>query len=169
MNRAADLAGCEAIRDWLTQRCGIHYPQHKTDLLRQRLTRVQRAFTLNDLGEMARRLNSEANHDLQLAVMHAASTNHTYFFRETEVLVYAVGIDGQGQATFQRPAPPVQPPPWSAWLARNSWFLRGCSAPNSQIFHPRAQLQPGPRTRPRERRGSERSGQERRPPIRCCC
>ncbi|MEY4634981.1 MAG: hypothetical protein RJA55_779 [Acidobacteriota bacterium] len=31
--------------------------------------------------------------------------------RETEVLVYAVGIDGQGQATFQRPAPPVQPPP----------------------------------------------------------
>ncbi|OYU17533.1 MAG: chemotaxis protein CheR [Rhodobacteraceae bacterium PARR1] len=86
MNAAADLAGCEAIRDWLTQRCGIHYPQHKTDLLRQRLTRVQRAFTLNDLGEMARRLSSEANHDLQLAVMHAASTNHTYFFRETEVL-----------------------------------------------------------------------------------
>jgi VWFA-related protein len=31
--------------------------------------------------------------------------------RETEVLVYAVGIDGQGQPTFQRPAPPVQQPP----------------------------------------------------------
>ena len=30
--------------------------------------------------------------------------------RETEVLVYAVGIDGQGQATFQRPAPPIQQP-----------------------------------------------------------
>jgi VWFA-related protein len=30
--------------------------------------------------------------------------------RETEVLVYAVGIDGQGQATFQRPQPPVQQP-----------------------------------------------------------
>lgn len=86
MTYVSDTAGCDAIRDWLSQRCGIHYPPHKTDLLRQRLTRVQRAFTLNDLGEMARRLSSEANHDLQLAVMHAASTNHTYFFRETEVL-----------------------------------------------------------------------------------
>ena len=30
--------------------------------------------------------------------------------RETEVLVYAVGIDGNGQATFQRPAPPIRQP-----------------------------------------------------------
>jgi VWFA-related protein len=31
--------------------------------------------------------------------------------RETEVLVYAVGIDGQGQPTFTRRTPPVQQPP----------------------------------------------------------
>ena len=30
--------------------------------------------------------------------------------RETEVLVYAVGIDGQGQTTFQRPTPPIRQP-----------------------------------------------------------
>lgn len=30
--------------------------------------------------------------------------------RETEVLVYAVGIDGQSEPTFQRGTPPVQPP-----------------------------------------------------------
>jgi len=30
--------------------------------------------------------------------------------RETEVMVYAVGIDGQGQPTFQRPAPPIRQP-----------------------------------------------------------
>ena len=30
--------------------------------------------------------------------------------RETEVLVYAVGIDGQGQATFTRRTPPIQRP-----------------------------------------------------------
>jgi Ca-activated chloride channel homolog len=30
--------------------------------------------------------------------------------RETEVLVYAVGIDGQGQATFQRRTPPIRTP-----------------------------------------------------------
>jgi Ca-activated chloride channel family protein len=31
--------------------------------------------------------------------------------RETEVLVYAVGIDGQGEPTFTRRTPPVQMPP----------------------------------------------------------
>jgi VWFA-related protein len=31
--------------------------------------------------------------------------------RETEVLVYAVGIDGQGEPTFNRPTPPVRQPP----------------------------------------------------------
>jgi Ca-activated chloride channel homolog len=30
--------------------------------------------------------------------------------RETEVLVYAVGIDGQGQPTLRRPSPPVRQP-----------------------------------------------------------
>lgn len=30
--------------------------------------------------------------------------------RETEVLVYAVGIDGQGTPTFQRPSPPIRQP-----------------------------------------------------------
>lgn len=31
--------------------------------------------------------------------------------RETEVLVYAIGIDSEGTPTFQRPNPPVQQPP----------------------------------------------------------
>jgi VWFA-related protein len=31
--------------------------------------------------------------------------------RETEVLVYAVGIDGQAEPTFRRPSPPVNNPP----------------------------------------------------------
>lgn len=82
----ADRAGCDVIRDWLVDRCGIHYPAHKTDQLRQRLVKVQRDFALRDLSEMAGRLNSAAALDLQLAVMHAASTNHTYFWREEDVL-----------------------------------------------------------------------------------
>jgi chemotaxis protein methyltransferase CheR len=81
-----DRAGCEAIRGWLVSRCGIHYPTHKMDQLRQRLVKVQRDFAVRDLAEMAGRLNSDTSPDLQLAVMHAASTNHTYFFRETDVL-----------------------------------------------------------------------------------
>jgi Ca-activated chloride channel family protein len=31
--------------------------------------------------------------------------------RETEVLVYAVGIDGNAETTFRRPTPPIQQPP----------------------------------------------------------
>ncbi|WP_194096973.1 CheR family methyltransferase [Marivivens aquimaris] len=79
-------AGFEQIRSWLGQRCGIHYTDQKKDLLLQRLNRVQRAFNIERLAEMSRRLGDSAEHDLQLAVMHAASTNHTYFFREMDVL-----------------------------------------------------------------------------------
>lgn len=81
-----DRAGCEAIRGWLVDRCGIHFPAHKADQLRQRLVKVQRDFAVSDLAEMASRLTADTSPDLQLAVMHAASTNHTYFFREEDVL-----------------------------------------------------------------------------------
>ncbi|AWB49685.1 chemotaxis protein CheR [Gemmobacter aquarius] len=82
----SELHSCEQIRGWLSQRCGIHYPEHKMELLRQRLSRVQRAFSVETLSDLSRKLSTDASHDLQLAVMHAASTNHTYFFREVEVL-----------------------------------------------------------------------------------
>ncbi len=78
--------GFEQIRNWLGQRCGISYSDQKKDLLLQRLNRVQRAFGIERLSDMSRRLQDVAEHDLQLAVMHAASTNHTYFFREMDVL-----------------------------------------------------------------------------------
>jgi len=81
-----DTEGCEFIRNWLLDRCGISFPPHKSDQLRQRLNKVQRDFGLGNLTEIAARLHADNAHDLQLAVMHAASTNHTYFFRETEVL-----------------------------------------------------------------------------------
>ena len=81
-----DHAGYERIRSWLGQRCGISYPDHKADLLRQRLARVTRSFSLADLDELAGTIVKGDRHDVELAVMHAASTNHTYFFREPEVL-----------------------------------------------------------------------------------
>ena len=86
MHRPAETDGYEAIRGWLEKRCAIHYPDHKSDLLRQRLTRVQRAFALPDIQELARKVTLDQIHDVQLAVMHAASTNHTYFYREKDVL-----------------------------------------------------------------------------------
>ncbi len=81
-----DRQGTEVIRGWLAQRCGIHFPEHKLDQLRQRLMKVQREFGVPDLSDMAGRLHHSDATALQLAVMHAASTNHTYFFREPDVL-----------------------------------------------------------------------------------
>ncbi|WP_412563328.1 CheR family methyltransferase [Thalassobius sp. MITS945101] len=81
-----DHAGYERIRSWLGERCGISYPEHKADLLRQRLARVTRSFKLEDLNELAGAISKGGRQDVELAVMHAASTNHTFFFREPEVL-----------------------------------------------------------------------------------
>lgn len=78
----------EAIRGWLEKRCAIHYPDHKRDLLRQRLARVQRALALTDMKDLARKVMLDQAHDVQLAVIHAASTNHTYFYREKDVLEF---------------------------------------------------------------------------------
>jgi len=83
---AQDMKALAQIRDWLSSRCGIFYPAHKDALLRQRLARVARSFDYADLAGLAVGMFTEGRTDVQLAVMHAASTNHTYFFREPEVL-----------------------------------------------------------------------------------
>lgn len=86
MNTSVDQAGFEKIRTWLSQRCGIAFPPSKSELLRQRMNRVLRRFGFDDLNRLATELISANAQDVQLAVMHAASINHTYFFREPEVL-----------------------------------------------------------------------------------
>ncbi|PWR02594.1 chemotaxis protein CheR [Meridianimarinicoccus roseus] len=83
---ASDHVGFEEIRNWLSTRCGIVYAESKGELLRQRLSRVLRSFNLVDLDQLAAGLIRDENQAVQLAVMHAASTNHTFFFREPEVL-----------------------------------------------------------------------------------
>lgn len=86
MTTSVDQAGFEQIRTWLSQRCGIAFPPSKSDLLRQRMNRVLRRFGFDDLNRLAKELVSADAQDVQLAVMHAASINHTYFFREPDVL-----------------------------------------------------------------------------------
>lgn len=86
MTTSVDQAGFEQIRAWLSQRCGIAFPPSKSDLLRQRMDRVLRRFGFDDLDRLAKELLSARAQDVELAVMHAASINHTYFFREPDVL-----------------------------------------------------------------------------------
>lgn len=78
----------EVIRGWLADRCGIHYPDHKRDLLVQRLSRVMRIFTFEGLDQLAHHLVVDPLSEVEMAVISAASTNHTYFFREKEILHY---------------------------------------------------------------------------------
>src|SRR5664279_2143206 len=81
-------SGYERIRSWLNARCGIHYAEKKKDLLSQRLARVLGQFELDNLDDLAFCVETGQKQEIELAVMHAASTNHTYFFRETQVLDY---------------------------------------------------------------------------------
>ena len=78
----------QRILNWLYDRCGMSYPENKKNLLIQHMQRVRKSFNIPSLATMADKLELNCNHDLQLAVVHAATTNHTYFFREPLVLEY---------------------------------------------------------------------------------
>jgi chemotaxis protein methyltransferase CheR len=81
-----DATSFEAIRTWLEKTCAIHYPPEKRALLQQRIDRAQRNLGLQSIHQVAQALARSDARDVQLAVMHAASTNHTYFYREKDVL-----------------------------------------------------------------------------------
>ncbi len=81
-----DDLGYERLRTWLNDRCGIYYAEKKKELLQQRLTRVLERFGLADLHELANCVESGLSGDIELALVDAASTNHTFFFREPQVL-----------------------------------------------------------------------------------
>ena len=81
-------SGYERIRLWLNDRCGIHYAEKKKELLAQRLARVLERFNIDNLDDLAIDVETGLKEEVQLAVMHAASTNHTYFFREPQVLKF---------------------------------------------------------------------------------
>ena len=80
--------GYEVIRDWLSDQCGMAFPEKKRELLTYRLNSVVGRFGLSGLDALAEQLTRGQATELQLAVMHAASTNHTFFFRESQVLDY---------------------------------------------------------------------------------
>lgn len=78
--------GYHRIRGWLNERCGINYQEKKRQLLEHRMQKVCERCGVADLNALADSVENGRNREIQLAVMHAASTNHTYFFREPQVL-----------------------------------------------------------------------------------
>lgn len=85
---AAHEEGYRRIRCWLNERCGINYQEKKKQLLIHRMQKVCERSGIADLSALADSVENGRNRDIQLAVMHAASTNHTYFFREPQVLEF---------------------------------------------------------------------------------
>jgi chemotaxis protein methyltransferase CheR len=88
MSPKADEAGYERVRRWLHERTGIFYEEKKKPLLTHRLLRVCERYGFDGLEALGASVESGRRHEVQLAVMHAASINHTYFFREPPVLDY---------------------------------------------------------------------------------
>jgi chemotaxis protein methyltransferase CheR len=83
---ASNSKSCDRICVWLNSHCGIHFPESKKDLIAHRLSRVVDKYQLGSMEKLAFQVESGGPHELLLAVMDAASTNHTYFFREPQVL-----------------------------------------------------------------------------------
>lgn len=64
----------------------MSFQDKKKALLSHRLSRVTDRFAIGDLNSLADELEAGNSHALRLAVIHAASTNHTFFFREMQTL-----------------------------------------------------------------------------------
>lgn len=101
---------CQRIHRWLNERTGIFFAEHKTALLQDRLQRVCAKLGLADLEALAVRLESGQDADLHIMVLDAVTTNHTYFFREPQILDY-----------FRQQVMPTLPDDdWRIWSAAAS-------------------------------------------------
>ena len=83
---ADESAALESIRAWLHARAGMTWHDRKREMLVARLSRVCETSGLPSLRALAQELARGVAHDLERAVLAAASTNHSYFFREPDVL-----------------------------------------------------------------------------------
>ena len=78
--------GLHRLRDWLRQRCGMDYPDHKILLLKSRLQGLTDRLKLANLDQLAEQALGNANSEVASLVVQVASTNHSFFYRETDVL-----------------------------------------------------------------------------------
>ena len=82
----SDHADYERIRLWVLEKSGISFPEKKTDMFRQRLSRVITTRRFSGLHELAERLLG--GHDGHLQRGFACSLDQSHiFFREPEALI----------------------------------------------------------------------------------
>jgi chemotaxis protein methyltransferase CheR len=83
-----EMASFEYICSWLSLYTGLHFPPNKHMILYRRLMNLCLKISLYDLNEMATHLKLKDMPELPAEVARVTSTNHSFFFREPEVLNY---------------------------------------------------------------------------------
>jgi chemotaxis protein methyltransferase CheR len=78
----------EAIRQWIYDHIGLHYPERKYALLYHRLKKLCWRLRIPSLKALDYHLQKQDFPGLAREVAQAASTNHSYFFREEKVLQF---------------------------------------------------------------------------------
>lgn len=71
-----------ALRDFIHERFGLHFPPNKYEALRAKLNKTCRAAGLGDLAELARELLEHPDSRLLPVLAENVTTNFTHFFRE---------------------------------------------------------------------------------------
>ncbi len=76
----------ESIRQWIYKHTGLHYPDQKHPVLYHRLKQLCWQLDIIGLKELDQHLRKRDFPNLAVKVARTISTNHTYFFREEEVI-----------------------------------------------------------------------------------
>jgi chemotaxis protein methyltransferase CheR len=83
---AEEVPHLDSIRGWIFTHTGLHFGEKKYFTLYRRLQTVCWRMGIPNLQEMNRQLGESGSSQLAIQVVCAVSTNHTFFFRELEVL-----------------------------------------------------------------------------------
>jgi len=83
---AAEAQAFESLRDWLDVHFGLHFSTGKRLSLYRRLCHLCGKLGLADLNDLAQHLEANDLPRLPAELARISSTNHSFFFREPEVL-----------------------------------------------------------------------------------
>jgi len=82
----AEVEALQKMRQWLHTRFGMYFDNDRLPLLFQRLTQLVWQLELGDIDTLYDLVARQHNNEIIKKLADIVSTNHTYFFREPEVL-----------------------------------------------------------------------------------
>lgn len=85
---AIELDAFNFLSEWIITYTGLHFPKNKEISLYRRLSSLALRLGMFDLNEMVLHLKMKDRPDLPSEIARTISTNHSFFFRELEVLQF---------------------------------------------------------------------------------